>query len=241
MSKLIVIGDIHGRDIWKEIVKNNPDATKFIFMGDYFDSFDVPYEEQKKNFEDIISFKKENLEKVTLLIGNHCFHYLNHMEQYSGYQEKHCREIGNEVKGAIQNGLLQIAYQEGNFLFTHAGVTKTWYRNHYSESMDKLGHKVDTIINTLFMYHPKNFKFTPSNPLDNTGDSITQSPIWVRPRALESDALEGFTQVVGHTHQKNIKFTKSVDMKSGLIFLDTFDHCKEYLSIEDGIASVKSL
>ena len=38
MSKIVVIGDIHGRAIWRKIVDDNPDADRFIFLGDYFDS-----------------------------------------------------------------------------------------------------------------------------------------------------------------------------------------------------------
>ena len=40
--KIIVIGDIHGRTIWKQIVAANPDADLFVFIGDYFDSFASP-------------------------------------------------------------------------------------------------------------------------------------------------------------------------------------------------------
>ena len=38
--KTIVIGDIHGRDVWKEIVFQEQ-ADRVIFIGDYFDSFDI--------------------------------------------------------------------------------------------------------------------------------------------------------------------------------------------------------
>ena len=41
MKKVIVLGDTHGRDIWKKIVEANPDADLFIFIGDYFDSFNI--------------------------------------------------------------------------------------------------------------------------------------------------------------------------------------------------------
>jgi len=38
--KTVVIGDIHGRTTWKEIVDLEPDANVVVFMGDYFDSRD---------------------------------------------------------------------------------------------------------------------------------------------------------------------------------------------------------
>ena len=38
--KYIIIGDIHGRTNWKEIINYEKDYDKVIFQGDYFD----PYE-----------------------------------------------------------------------------------------------------------------------------------------------------------------------------------------------------
>ena len=40
MKKTIIIGDIHGRDIWKNIVAQEQ-ADRVIFIGDYFDSFNI--------------------------------------------------------------------------------------------------------------------------------------------------------------------------------------------------------
>ena len=82
--KIIVIGDIHGRDIWKEIVKQEYD--KVIFLGDYLDSYDLPVDKQRQNLIDILEFKANNRDKVELLIGNHDFQYLPGInETYSGY------------------------------------------------------------------------------------------------------------------------------------------------------------
>ena len=41
MNKLVAIGDVHGRNTWKQIVEQEqPDTV--VFVGDYFDSFDIP-------------------------------------------------------------------------------------------------------------------------------------------------------------------------------------------------------
>ena len=58
--KLVAIGDIHGRDIWKQIVAQEQDADEFVFVGDYFDSFTVKGPDQINNFLDIIEFKKQS-------------------------------------------------------------------------------------------------------------------------------------------------------------------------------------
>ena len=69
--KKLVLGDIHGRTIWKDIIeKENPD--KVIFLGDYVTTHEgISSEAQIANLEDILSYKKSNPNDVILLRGNH--------------------------------------------------------------------------------------------------------------------------------------------------------------------------
>lgn len=69
--KILILGDIHGRTIWKEIIeKENPD--KVIFLGDYVSTHAlVTEEEQIENLKEILNYKEENWDKVILLRGNH--------------------------------------------------------------------------------------------------------------------------------------------------------------------------
>ena len=83
--KTIVLGDIHGRNVWKDIVFQE-EADRVIFIGDYFDSFDIGPADQMFNFKEIIEFKEKNECEVIMLIGNHDFHYYPGGETYSGYQ-----------------------------------------------------------------------------------------------------------------------------------------------------------
>jgi len=73
--RVIFIGDIHGRSLWKEIVEKEKSADIVVFYGDFFDSKEhIGGEAQLQNFLEIITFKKnqEKLgEKVVLLFGNH--------------------------------------------------------------------------------------------------------------------------------------------------------------------------
>ena len=61
MGKLVVIGDIHGRAVWRKIVDDNPDADKFIFLGDYFDSYEKKYYPSCHvfNFKQILQLQEE--------------------------------------------------------------------------------------------------------------------------------------------------------------------------------------
>ena len=53
--KIIVIGDIHGRTCWHDIVKKNPDADKIIFLGDYVSTHeDIQSGQQCDNLFNII-------------------------------------------------------------------------------------------------------------------------------------------------------------------------------------------
>ena len=78
MEKILVLGDIHGRTCWADIIKKeNPD--KVIFLGDYVSTHEnISSDQQCSNLEDILNYKEANLNKVILLRGNHkIFQILN--------------------------------------------------------------------------------------------------------------------------------------------------------------------
>ena len=58
--KIIVFGDIHGRDVWKKILDERIDEVdKVIFLGDYFTSREGINEyKQNLNFLEIIKYKE---------------------------------------------------------------------------------------------------------------------------------------------------------------------------------------
>jgi len=226
INKVIVFGDTHGKNKWEFV--NKEDANKVVFLGDYFDSFTVPFEEQMSNFLEIVDYKEKNPDKVVLLFGNHDYHYLSDTdEHYSGFQYEKKNLISLVLEKAINEDVIQMCYIYNDFLFTHAGVTNTWFVN----NIEKDGNIRDC-MNKLLKTNPSVFKFTSSNPMDNCGDSITQSPIWVRPRALLSDLITGFTQVVGHTHVTNI------DINNEVIFVDTLEYGNEYLIINKNVPEI---
>lgn len=116
----------------------------------------------------------------------------------------------------------QWIYVEGNIIFSHAGISKTWFNNFAFED-----------INLLNNCEPsEKFAFTPNSFSDYYGNSITQPCVWIRPISLVQDALDGYIQVVGHTPFKNITNTKSIRDNWPEIWLcDCLP--KEYLVIEN--------
>jgi hypothetical protein len=227
--RIIALGDTHGRTKWKGIVSN----TKFdlvVFIGDYFDTHEeISPEQQKTNFQDLIAYKKANMDKVVLLFGNHDYHYLRTVSEiYSGIQLYHKTDIQEMLHMAIDEDLIQMCYVYENYLFTHAGVTKTWlYNTGYSS-----GQNLPKFINNLFKYQPFAFRFTSGHYHSPYGDDVCQSPIWVRPYSLLKDMINGFIQVVGHTVQSKLILNPLV------VLIDTLGTSGQYLLIDNGQMSV---
>ena len=66
--KTVLIGDLHGRNIWKKIVWEEA-ADRYVFMGDYFDSFDVPGLVQMHNFKELMEWKDHPQAEFVYQIG----------------------------------------------------------------------------------------------------------------------------------------------------------------------------
>lgn len=227
---IIALGDTHGRDNWKEITINESEADKIIFIGDYFDShYSVPAHTQLENFKDILEYKKNNMDKVVLLLGNHDFHYLKGaQEHYSGYQPYKFIDFNEILEPAVKNSLVIACFTYENYVFTHAGVTKTW-----CEANDIDISNLAESINNLLLTKPSAFRFTMGDNYSNSGNDIDQSPIWVRIPSLMEDAIPNKVYVVGHTTLKELTIVDN------LIGIDTLGTTGEYLVIENGIPTAK--
>lgn len=230
MTKALIIGDIHGRDCWKEIVAKE-NADKVIFIGDYFDSFTITAAEQMHNFKEILEYKQSTKSEVILLIGNHDFHYIDGSEHYSGYQAGAAPAISDLLFSNTNH--LQMVYEMDGYLFTHAGVSHDWY-TYWMKMLHLDGGSVVDNINEIWKTSSRPFRFAGYDPY---GDSVISSPIWIRPKSLQKanyDTLRTeFIQVVGHTQQNKID-TKGRSTGGRYYYIDTLDTSGEYMVIEDG-------
>lgn len=219
-KRIAIIGDIHCRYIWKEFVKIS-NINTFIFLGDYFDSFNKGLvETQVENFYELLNWVEKN--NGVLLCGNHELHYFSVIgHRYSGYNRDFSLDIEDALDLAISKNLLKACHLEDNYLFTHAGVSKTWCINNRIDYTKD----IDIQINDLFKKSKYAFKFTSGIYYDNYGDEICQTPMWIRPRSLKEDMIENYIQVVGHTHQPSIVIDNP-------IFLDVLDTTNECLIID---------
>ena len=227
--KTVILGDIHGRDCWKQIVASES-PNRVIFVGDYFDSFDNTAVEQMHNFKEIIDWKHSGQSEVIMLIGNHDFHYMDGSERYSGFQSGASPAISDLLFSNEKN--MQMAYEMDGYLFTHAGVSSDWY-NYWMKMLHLDDGNIADNINEMWKASSRPFRFTGFNPY---GDSKDSSPIWIRPTSLQKvnrDTFrDQFIQVVGHTQQKKVDI-KGKSSGGRYYYIDTLGTSGEYMVIEN--------
>lgn len=223
IKRIVVIGDLHGSSVWKELLKTTKEqrlfeSTLYVFIGDYFDSFVYLPIEQIRNFESLVRLKRANPDNVILLIGNHDYHYFPFVNQrYSGYFPETQSYAGNLLKHCLDENLIQLSFKNKNLVITHAGITKTWLK--------ESGIKFEN-LNKSFKDRWENFGYRYSGSTSDTGNDVFQSPIIIRPESLEKDKIDNFIQIVGHTTKRKIEIQDSV------IYVDCLKYKKEFLEID---------
>lgn len=109
-----------------EVVDAHP-GCRVVFLGDYLDPYGYVHRGKLlDNLRAIMQLKRDRPEDVVLLLGNHDLHY---------FCEDAC--IGTRFDEEIAEAascmflhnidLFQYAFQDGEYLFTHAGVSQEWF------------------------------------------------------------------------------------------------------------------
>lgn len=233
--RIIAIGDIHGRTIYKDIIEQEKDFDKIIFLGDYVTSHEgISADTQLSNLEDILTLKEKFSDRVILLRGNHCLDCL-------GYYWAECYPTEPKVKQVmsvdpLKNRFLSLTQwiyidNEIKTIFSHAGVSQVWMDANNIKSIEDINKLEPSEI----------FGFTPDSMFDCYGNSVTQPPTWIRPTSLYRCNVKGYTQVVGHTPVKKIVDIYKSTVNNEHIWLCDNLANKEYLVIEDGMFIPKVL
>jgi hypothetical protein len=224
-EKTVIIGDIHGRTIWKEIVKREQDATQFVFLGDYFDPYNTPLENIVNpygpltperlvtNFTDILDFKKNSEKKVILLVGNHDLHYMAKVPSSSRYNIdlRTLLSVEVDLKKLVHSGMLQLCSHSAGIWYSHAGFSNTWLRDNRLKlnEAELNGHFKEALVADL-SDNPYGF-VEKDYATDIFGDDVYQGPLWIRPKSVKRDCPVDIYQIVGHT-QNNLKITEFSDV-----------------------------
>jgi len=230
--KILVIGDLHGESIWKMFadlrqLSQTPNLAteydKYIFLGDYFDSFKITSGKIRENFGDVIRLKNNYPDQVILLLGNHELHYflvpyhLTNKFYCSGYRPEMHIDLYEFYKE--NKSLFQAAYQIKNYLFTHAGVSRGWVKNTLEK--DPLELKDTNVAEYLQKLFDDRSDLIHTVGSSRGGSSYFGGPFWADKSETEYSILGGFHQIVGHTHVKEI--TKVGDDNSSITYCDVIN------------------
>jgi len=220
--KILTIGDVHGRNLWKNAGDINellladfqPEYDKYVFLGDYCDSFTKSNVEIIHNLKEIIEFKKRYNDNVILLWGNHEMHYLttNKKHQCSGFRGTMWFDLNEIFRENYK--LFQLAYQHNNYLFTHAGVHKGWYKFKFKEYDTQ-----KTLADSLNFQFERNLDILFDVGFMRGGLNKVGGPLWLDKEHGCRKPLDGYHQIVGHTHTKKI-ITCRKDKNTTITFCD---------------------
>ena len=213
--KTIIIGDVHGSTYWKEVVDENH-GSRYIFMGDYIDPYrEISTKDLIDNLKDIIELKKERPDDVVLLLGNHDMHYIDaDFEMSSRFDDK----IKEEAKILFLRNihLFAFAFQEGNYIFTHAGISQKWFLEDF---------KGDVTKNIAEQLNNPDMPAEQIRALHQAGQarcgrwSTTGGIFWADISEL-NDPLQGFVQYTGHNRVDDIREFENNGGK--IVFCDCF-------------------
>jgi 3',5'-cyclic AMP phosphodiesterase CpdA len=217
--KHIIIGDLHGKDCWIDI--NIEAYDKIIFLGDYVDHWTLPDAEIYKNLINIIDLKKSNPEKVELLLGNHDVQYL-YFPHYlcSGYRSSMQRLLTEQFN--LHKDIFKIAYQKGNTLFSHAGLTNGWYKEFLAMPLiQQIADESDSVADLLNKADKTSQRWLLHKAGKSRGGEGTGGVTWADKRETAMDMLKGYHQLVGHTPVTDIETIRHEN--SSVTYIDVLD------------------
>jgi hypothetical protein len=248
MKKVVIIGDIHGRDIWKRIVEQERDAKAFVFLGDYFDSKErISGKKQLENFLEITAFKKQAPKRVIMLFGNHDYHYMTAWSNqvYSGFQPGKAKQIERVLTENMH--LIQMAWSADDLLCTHAGASKEWLCDFIGPMGGDESNKgwspdqLPALVRSLNRFFRKKPQYFITRTYIDSGFHPWESPIWIRPRYLvesnKGEMSEKIRQVFGHTMVSSVQeaWKQSMEEWGGRFFMADMLALKHYLVYENGV------
>lgn len=137
-KKILVVPDIHGETFWKgPVLKYIEQVDRIIFLGDYLDPYRDRWKEYSPqglfdNLMDIIELKRDHMDKVVLLKGNHDQHYASET-----FRDMACASRCDTINWSLYNAvfvknkdLFKLVHLENvrglPYLFSHAGMTLYW-------------------------------------------------------------------------------------------------------------------
>lgn len=255
-KKVILVPDIHGRSFWKDIIPFVDECTKIVFLGDYHDPY--PYEgitpsQSLSNFNEIIAFAKQHIDKVTLLLGNHDLSYYNTPEvpNWDVFADRRDWENAATLQALFRdnkdmfNIISMIWLHDINrrFMFSHAGVHPLWIKDNNLIQNFNDGCSMEVIIGYLtnmFLNGDKKLLIALRNIGSSRGGwDRVGSMLWADCHEFMFEKETPYTQIFGHTQQL------TDDWKPGKPFVAGTNVCLDchqcfYIDEEGSIRNLKT-
>lgn len=225
---IIIIPDLHGKDLWKQVDVQAFD--KVVFLGDYVDAPDIDSHQIADNLRSIIFLKTRYPDKIVLLLGNHDMQYMYYPAfPCSGYDHK----VGEQLKTLFQDNksLFQYAWQHRNHIFTHAGISRDWLK----EKSPTLKHYVkQDLTNTLGEAINKAGEDDPhlvATPGVARGGRAKHGGVtWADISETRDNIPGGLHQYVGHNRVADI--TTTGDASKSITYCDCLNAVTRFHEIE---------
>ena len=230
MIKVCVIADVHGTtkflDCYNDILKNDNDCKYIIVLGDHFDPYEeIPVDELIEKYNEFIDISKKD-NRIISCLGNHdlATYVINDSTNRTERFYTLIQKISDAVIPNMKDSYL--AFKIGNYIFSHAGVSKVWLEDIGEEYANRIMNNckgwTQEELDRIVGFYPEDFSYY--------GDNVHQGCTWIRPDALNNSAIDGYNQVVGHTQVYDI--TK-IKMKNGMdLWLTDNERRSEYLTLE---------
>ena len=198
MSKILIVPDVHGRKFWRKALEMIDEVDQVVFLGDYLDPYPregITFDDAVQEFNDILKFKEEYPDKVTLLVGNHDMHYVvkefMDCSRLNVWRRLEMHELYNKHIDKFQ-----LVNWTGEYLFSHAGLYLEWVKKHEL-----------TIFNLMDFksFLEKHWKTLEDVSYTRGGYDPVGSCIWADIRESLSNELPAAfkRQIVGHTQMES--------------------------------------
>jgi len=220
--KILSVGDLHGKSIWEQI-----DASKYdkvIFVGDIYDAFEYSQQELHDNALALVQWAKD-AGNVFFCIGNHDAHYFKWQEPVhkivrgGGYSEKQQYRAYHLY---IDNKeLFKVAYQEKDYLWTHAGLSQAYYTAYIEPVVVGIMnmYSLNNLADVLNKMWDINFEKLFVAPLSRGGDDTYGGPLWADKSDTIGGPLSRYHQIVGHTATYDIEH-KELNPETSITYID---------------------
>lgn len=192
---ILIVPDIHGEDFWRPALDFD---GQVVFLGDYTDPYHYYQDDGLSTFLEIVAFKRQNLDRVTLLLGNHELHYIDRSFRCSRFSATNYLIIHTIL--TEERALFQVCKRIDNYLFTHAGVVGGWLQQNNLLTDTE---NIEVVLNDYFDHNISAFNQTASL---RGGSDTYGSPLWADIRehiTAPTCFAPNLTQIIGHTRIDN--------------------------------------